>query len=174
MRIQNQEELIITFNTYLTKQTKALKKLTTILAVMFSLMAIGLFFIPAKNSEDNLIKYGIIGFFVCMAIFIIGLMFFEKKKYQPNESLLIEAIKSRNANGFFTWIYPNKVIRNGVSSYFLVFGTEKKSRYNITLKSEEEFKLIDSLEKVITNATYGYSAERAKLFRKEPKALRTR
>ena len=174
MRIQNQEDLIITFNTYLTRQTKALNKLTVILAVMFLLMAIGLSFIPAKNSDDSLIKYGIIGFFVCMAIFVIGLMFYEKKKYQPNESLIIEAIKSRNANGFFTWIYPNIVKRNGVSSYFLVFGTENKGRYNITLKSEEEFKLIESLGKVITNTTYGYSAERAKLFRKEPKALRTR
>ena len=53
-------------------------------------------------------------------------MFYEKKKYRQNDSLIIEALKSRNANGFFTWIYPNKVIRNGVSSYFLVFGTEKK------------------------------------------------
>lgn len=174
MRIQNQEDLIITFNTYLTRQTKALNKLTVILAIMFLLMAFGLSFIPAKNSDDNLIKYGIIGFFVCMAVFIIGLMFYEKKKYRPNESLIIEALKSRNANGFFTWIYPNKVIRNGVSSYFLVFGTEKKSRYNITLKSEEEFQLIESIAKIITNTSYGYSAEKAKQFRRDPKSLRTR
>ena len=174
MRIQNQEELIITFNTYLTKQTKALKKLTTILAVMFSLMAIGLFFIPAKNSEDNLIKFGIIGFFICMDIFIIGLMIYEMRKYRPNESMIIAAIKSRNADGFFTWIYPHKLIRNRVPSYFLIFGTEKKSRFRISLNSEEEFKLIESLEKTITNTSYGYSDEKAKQFRKNPTSLRTR
>ena len=101
-------------------------------------------------------------------------MFYEKKKYRPNDSLIIEALKSRNANGFFTWIYPNIVKRNGVSSYFLVFGTENKGRYNITLKSEEEFQLIESLAKIITNTSYGYSAEKAKQFRKDPASLRTR
>jgi len=174
MRLQNQEDLINTFNTYLTKQTNLLKKLTIILSIMFSLMAIGLLFIPAKNSDDRLIKYGIIGFFVCLDIFIIGLMIYETKKYRPNESLIIEAIKSKNADGFFIWIYPHKLVRNRVPTYSLIFGTEKKTRYRVTLKSEEEFQLIESLEKIITNTSYGYSAEKAKQFRKDPKSLRTR
>lgn len=174
MRLQNQEDLINSFNSYLIEQSKLLKKLTIVLSISCTLAAVGLMFIPAKNSEDTIIKYIIIGFFGCMAIFVIGYMFYEKKKYQPNESPIIEALKSRNANGFFTWIYPHKIVRNHVHSYFLILGTEKRGRYRITLKSENEFKLIESLEKIITNTTYGYSAERAKQFRKDPTSLRMR
>jgi preprotein translocase subunit SecG len=174
MRLQNQEDLINSFNSYLIEQTKLLKKLTIVLSILFTLMAVGLVFIPAKNSEDTIIKYIIIVFFACIAIFIVVYMFYEKKKYKPNESLIIEAIKSKNANGFFTWIYPHKIVRNQLHSYFLIFGTEKKGRYSITLKSENEFQLIESLEKIITNVSYGYSTERAKQFRKDPTSLRTR
>lgn len=171
MRPQDQYTLMDTFSRYLTKQNKRLRIASLILVIIFSGMLVGGFFIPAKDSSGLTAKYAVLGFFLVLVVLYIGFTWHELRKYNPDNSLIIEAIKTRNGDNYFVWIYSLKRVVNGAPSYFIVFMGMNKKRYQVQVKTAEEFEIIGSLQAIITNVTYGYSDSIKKQYQQDPHSL---
>lgn len=171
MRSHDHHNLLEIFDKYLERQRKGSKRARLILVIVFAAIIVGLSFIPAKTDEDKMWKMAILVFFALVAVFTVIMSMREMKKYDPESSPILQAIKYKNQDNYFTWIYPLKHIYNGVPSYYLVFMSAKKKRYQIRLVSEEEFQIINSIQPVITNVTYGFSEDLKRKFKKDPKAL---
>lgn len=171
MRLQNQHDLANTFANYLVQQRKKSKVGMIILMSLFAVFIIGGSFIPAHDNTDFMWKMGILGFFALILLFLVYLSFNEGKKYDPDNSPVIKAIKYKNQDGYFTWIYPFKHIYNGIPSYYMVFMTKDKKRYQVNLQTENEFTIINSLQEVITNVTYGFTEEMKQRYKENPGAL---
>lgn len=94
-----------------------------------------------------------------------------KKKFDPETSKVIQMLESNNADEYFVWIYPYKLVYNGVPSYAIVFKTRDKKEFSISVKAEEQTPILTMLHLTVKNVTYGFSEERKAIYKANPTDL---
>ena len=167
-----QEAIIQVFTEKLKKSQRGTLVAGIILAALCVFFIVIGFIFPGETSTDKIIRN-----IVVAAAFagLAGTYYFiqkQRKAYDPEDSILATMAETLNEDGKIVWIYPYKLVRNGVPSYALIFKTDDKVEFRISTSVDEQYKILLMLQHAITNATYGFSDEKRVQYHKDPKSMR--
>lgn len=164
-------DILEVFEGLVAEQRKKSRRGAIIIFFIFSAIIIGGTFIPAKNHTEEIWKTVILGFFFGIMVLTIILSVLQYRLHDPEDSRILEAIRYGNADSYFCWIYPYKHVYNGGPSYFLMFMSTTKKKYQLSVKNEHQFNLIEQLQPIIRNVTYGYHENYAQDYKRNPRDL---
>lgn len=166
------EVLLNLIKTKIAKQRKTNTIVAVVLAVVcLGFLSLGFIFPETHRQSDVIAKYSVMGVSFVLLLSCLYWIKWIQGYYDPENSLLSEMIETNNKAGNIVWIYPYKLVYNGVPSYALIFKTNKGKEYNLGVDREEQNKILTMLQLSITNVTYGYSEALKKQFKKNPESL---
>jgi hypothetical protein len=148
------------------EQLRKTGRISVIAGVIFALFGGGLFFIPAKTSQDLYIKLGIMAFFVLFGVVLVVIGLQDPTKHKALVTL-------QSAPKDVVWVYVQQVRRNGqhvASNLTLALASGKALSLPLQIGREKELQAV-ALD-FVPHAHVGFDPAIEAQWKRDPASLR--